>query len=150
MPSSSEASVDRFAALSVGQAAESTRTISETDVVLFATVTGDLNPVHVDKSHAAASAFGQRIAHGMLTAGHLSALMAMQLPGPSAVYLSQSLQFVRPVYIGDVITSRVEVVELLALKRHVLLRTTCRNQRGKTVLDGEAMILVPALTNAPH
>lgn len=137
-----ELEIDRFVVLTIGQVAESTRVVTESDVVLFATITGDLNPVHVDADHAANSSFGQRIVHGMLTAGHLSALMAMQLPGPSAVYLSQSLQFVRPVHIGDAITSRVEVVELIEAKRQVRLATSCRNQRGKVVLDGEALILV--------
>ncbi len=137
-----EFEIDRFAVLAIGQVAESTRVVTESDVILFAAITGDLNPVHVDADRAANSSFGQRIVHGMLTAGHLSALMAMQLPGPSAVYLSQSLQFVRPVHIGDAITSHVEVVELIEAIRHVRLATRCRNQRGKVVLDGEALILV--------
>ena len=137
-----ELEVDRFEVLAIGQMAESTRVVTESDVVLFAAITGDLNPVHVDIDHASTSSFGQRIVHGMLTAGHLSALMAMQLPGPSAVYLSQSLQFVRPVHIGDAITSRVEVIELIEAKRQVRLATSCRNQRGKVVLEGEALILV--------
>ena len=135
--------VDRFATLAVGHAASSTKTVTDTDVVLYAAVTGDLNPMHVDAAIAEASRFGARIAHGMLTAGHLSALMATQLPGPSAVYVSQSLRFVRPVRIGDAITSRVEVRELFPDKRHVQLLTTCTNQHGKIVLDGVAMILVP-------
>ena len=136
--------VDRFATLAIGHAASSTKTVTDTDVVLYAAVTGDLNPMHVDAAIAAASRFGARIAHGMLTAGHLSALMATQLPGPSAVYVSQTLRFVRPVRIGDVITSRVEVRELFPDKRQVQLATTCTNQHGKIVLDGVAMILVPA------
>ena len=137
-----ELEIDRFTVLVIGQVAESTRVVTESDVVLFAAITGDLNPVHVDADHASKSNFGQRIVHGMLTAGHLSALMAMELPGPSAVYLSQSLQFVRPVHIGDALTSRVEVIELIEAKRQVRLATSCRNQRGKVVLEGEALILV--------
>ena len=135
---------DRLATISLGQTAESTRQVTDTDVVLFAGITGDLNPVHVDVARATASRFGQRIAHGMLTAGHLSALMAMQLPGPGAVYLAQSLKFVRPVHIDDHITSRVEVMELNPTTRRIRLLTTCRNQHGKLVLEGEAVILVPA------
>lgn len=136
-------SADRFAALAVGQSAQMTRTVLESDLVLFAAITGDLNPVHLDAHHAAATQFRGRIAHGMLTAGFVSATMAMHVPGPGAVYLSQSLRFVRPVRIGDAITTHVEVVELLPTERHVRLSTTCRNQAGKVVLDGEAVILVP-------
>lgn len=136
--------VDRFTTLAIGDTATSTKTVTDTDVVLYAAVTGDLNPMHVDEAIAGASRFGARIAHGMLTAGHLSALMAAQLPGPGAVYVSQSLRFVRPVRIGDAITSRVEVRELFPAKRIVQLATTCSNQHGKIVLDGVAMILVPA------
>ena len=120
-----------------------TRVVAEMDVVLFAAITGDGNPVHLDARAAARSRFGGRIAHGMLTAGFVSATMAMQLPGPGAVYLSQSLRFVRPVRIGDAITTRVEIRELNAVKRRVRLATVCRNQSGELVLDGEAVILVP-------
>ena len=133
---------DRFARFAFGQSASMTRTVSESDVVLFATITGDANPVHLDVAAAQASRFGGRIAHGMLTAGFVSATMAMQLPGPGAVYLSQSLRFLRPVRIGDVITTRVEIIELLFDQRHVRLTTVCRNQADKVVLDGEALILV--------
>ena len=133
---------DRFARFAVGQSASMTRTVSESDIVLFAAITGDVNPVHLDDAAAKASRFGGRIAHGMLTAGFVSATMAMQLPGPGAVYLSQSLRFLRPVRIGDVITTRVEIIELLLAQRHVRLTTVCRNQADKQVLDGEALILV--------
>ena len=133
---------DRFERFAVGQSASMTRTVSESDIVLFAAITGDANPVHLDVAAAQASRFGGRIAHGMLTAGFVSATMAMQLPGPGAVYLSQSLRFLRPVRIGDVITTRVEIIELLLAQRHVRLTTVCRNQADKQVLDGEALILV--------
>ena len=136
------AGADRFARFAVGQSASMTRTVSESDIVLFAAITGDANPVHLDVAAAKASRFGGRIAHGMLTAGFVSATMAMQLPGPGAVYLSQSLRFLRPVRIGDVITTRVEIIELLFAQRHVRLTTVCRNQADKQVLDGEALILV--------
>ena len=139
---------DAFDALSVGQDASMSRTVTETDVVLFAMCTGDMNPVHLSEAHAARTQFGGRIAHGMLTAGFVSATMASRLPGPGAVYLTQSLRFVRPVRIGDVITTRVEVLALETTKRQVRLATTCRNQAGKLVLDGEATVLVPRTRNA--
>lgn len=133
-----------FDALAIGQSAEFTKTITETDVVLYAGITGDFNPAHVDAVAAASGQFGERIAHGMLSAGLISATLAMKLPGPGAIYLSQQLRFTRPVKIGDTITARVEIVDLVAERRHVRLATTCRNQAGKMVLDGEAVVLVPA------
>ena len=135
---------DRFATFAVGQVAEMCKTVTETDVVLYAGITGDMNPVHIDAVAAAASQFGERIVHGMLTAGFISAALAMKLPGPGAVYLSQSLRFVRPVRIGDTVTARVEVVEVLSTRRRLRLSTLCRNQQGETVVDGEAVVLVPA------
>ncbi len=140
---------DRFDTLVPGLSATTSRTVTETDVVLFAMVTGDTNPVHLDEAHAARSQFGGRIAHGMLTAGFVSATMASRLPGPGAVYLSQSMRFVRPVRIGDAITTRVEIIGLDPVKRHVRLATTCRNQSGKMVLDGEALVLVPRASGMP-
>jgi 3-hydroxybutyryl-CoA dehydratase len=134
---------DRYLALSVGQTAATRHTVSDLDVVLFAAVTGDHNPVHLDVQHAARTPFGERIAHGMLTAGFISATLAMHVPGPGSVYLSQSLRFVRPVRLGDCITTRVEIVELIPAKRRVRLSTSCRNQAGDLVLDGEALILLP-------
>ncbi|MBL0173002.1 MAG: MaoC family dehydratase [Gemmatimonadaceae bacterium] len=134
---------DRFLALAVGQSATMTRTVSESEIVLFAAITGDSNPVHLDDAQAQASRFKGRIAHGMLTAGFVSATMAMQLPGPGSIYLSQSLRFLRPVRIGDAITTTVEIIELLPDQRHARLSTECRNQSGKLVLDGEAVILIP-------
>ena len=134
---------DRFSELAVGACAVTKRTITDTDIVLFAAVTGDLNPVHIDQAHATQSRFGERIAHGMLTAGFISATMAMHVPGPGSVYVSQSLRFVRPAKIGDTITTRVEIVERIATKRYVRVATTCHNQVGKLVLDGEAVVLIP-------
>lgn len=134
---------DRFAQLAVGQSASMARSVSDLDIVLFSVVTGDANPAHLDEAHAQQSRFKGRIAHGMLTAGFVSATMAMHLPGPGAIYLSQTLRFVRPVRVGDVITTRVEVLELIEATRRVRLATVCRNQDQKVVLDGEALILVP-------
>ncbi len=131
----------RFEELELGQSAEFGKTISSEDVALFAQITGDFNPVHLDEAAAAKSLFGGRIAHGMLTAGLISATLAVKLPG--SVYLSQTLRFAAPVRIGDTVTARVEVTELIVPKRRVKPSTVCRNQNGDTVVDGEAIVLVP-------
>ena len=133
----------RLDELAVGQWAEHAKSVTDADVVLFAGVTGDFNPVHVDAEAAARSMFGGRIAHGMLSAGLISAAIAMRLPGPGSIYLSQTLRFTKPVRIGDTVTARVEVLEVIAAKHRVRLATTCRNQHGEVVLDGEATVLVP-------
>jgi 3-hydroxybutyryl-CoA dehydratase len=132
----------RIDEIQVGQVAELAKTVTEADVTLFAGVTGDFNPVHVDAEAAAQSRFGERIAHGMLSAGFISAVLGMRLPGTGSIYLSQSLRFTKPVRIGDTVTARVEVVEVLATKRRVRLATVCRNQQGETVVDGEAVVMV--------
>ena len=132
----------RIDEIQVGQVAELAKTVTEADVTLFAEVTGDFNPVHVDAEAAAQSRFGERIAHGMLSAGFISAVLGMRLPGTGSIYLSQSLRFTKPVRIGDTVTTRVEVVEVLATKRRVRLATVCRNQQGVTVVDGEAVVMV--------
>ena len=128
--------------LAVGQSAEWAKTVTEADVVLYAGITGDFNPAHVNEAEAARTRFGGRIAHGMLSAGFISAAIAMRLPGPGAIYLGQTLRFTAPVRIGDTVTARVEVAELLP-KRRVRLTTTCHNQRGELVIDGEATVMVP-------
>lgn len=133
----------RFEDLAVGQAAEFSKTITESDVVLYAGITGDLNPVHIDRAAAERSPFGGRVAHGMLTAGLVSAVLGMKLPGPGSIYLSQTLRFTRPVRPGDTVTARVEVLELVPAKRRVRLATSCANQDGERVLEGEAVVLVP-------
>ena len=132
----------RIDEIQVGQVAEMAKTVTEADVTLFAEVTGDFNPVHVDAEAAAQSRFGERIAHGMLSAGFISAVLGMRLPGTGSIYLSQSLRFTKPVRIGDTVTTRVEVVEVLATKRRVRLATVCRNQQGETVVDGEAVVMI--------
>ena len=134
----------RFEELAVGMHAEHAKTVTEADVVLFAGITGDFNPVHVDDVAASASTFGGRIAHGMLSAGLVSAAIAMKLPGPGSIYLSQSLRFTKPVRIGDTVTARVEVLELVPGRGRVRLGTECRNQAGDLVLTGEALIFVPS------
>jgi len=132
----------KFEELEVGQSAEFTKTISDEDVMLFAKVSGDFNPVHVDEVAAANSRFGSRIAHGLLTAGLISAAIAGKLPGPGSVYLSQTLRFTAPVRIGETVTATVQVIEIVAAKRRVKLSTVCRNQKGETVVDGEALVMV--------
>lgn len=132
-----------FEELRPGRSAKLSRTVTESDVSLFAGITGDLNPVHVDAVAAEASSFGGRIAHGMLTAGLVSAVLGTRLPGPGCIYVGQTLRFTRPVRIGDTVTARVEVTEVIEERRRVLLDTTCRNQDGETVLEGEAEVLIP-------
>jgi 3-hydroxybutyryl-CoA dehydratase len=128
----------------VGDTATRTRVVTDADIAHFGDATGDRNPVHFDDAYAAGTRFGGRIAHGMLTAGLVSAAIANELPGPGAVYLSQSLQFRRPVRPGDAITVRLEVLAVDATARRVRLATACTNQDGKTVLDGEAEVMMPA------
>ena len=129
--------------LKVGMSAETTTPITDADVVAFAGIVGDFNPVHLDAEFAAKSRFGGRIAHGMLIAGLLSGVLAMKLPGPGVIYLGQTLKFTKPVMIGDTITARVEVTEIIVEKKRARLATTCRNQRGDTVIEGDAIVLVP-------
>jgi 3-hydroxybutyryl-CoA dehydratase len=132
-----------FESLAVGQTAQMAKTITLDDIVAFAALTGDANPVHLDETVAARSRFGRRIAHGMLSAGLISAVLGTSLPGPGVIYLSQTLRFTRPVFPGDVITAVVEVVELIPAKRRARLATICRNQADEVVLDGEALVMVP-------
>jgi 3-hydroxybutyryl-CoA dehydratase len=135
--------------ISLGQAAEFTKTVTETDVVLFAGITGDFNPAHVDAVQAERGMFAGRIAHGLLSAGFISTVLAMKLPGPGTVYLSQNLRFVRPVRIGDTVTARVVVAEVMAERRRVRLTTTVANHRGEQVIEGEAVVMLPAPPQTP-
>jgi 3-hydroxybutyryl-CoA dehydratase len=128
--------------LSVGQSAELIRTVGEADIQAFAEVTGDNNPVHLDAAYAAGTSFGERIAHGMLSAGYISAVLGTTLPGPGAIYLSQALRFRRPVKIGDTVTASVKITEINEAKAQVTLATVC-TVNGKAVVDGEAMVMVP-------
>jgi 3-hydroxybutyryl-CoA dehydratase len=136
----------RFDELSVGLRASFAKTVTETDVVLFAGITGDLNPMHVNQVAAAESRFGGRIAHGMLTASFLCPVLGMHLPGPGTIHLEQHLRFLHPVRIGDTVTAWAQVTELLPERRRARLRTWCENQDGVVVVDGEALVLVPAGT----
>ena len=129
--------------LSVGQTASFTKTVSESDVYLFAGITGDFNPAHVNEAYAKNTAFKTRIAHGMLSAGLISNVLGNQLPGPGTIYMQQQLNFRAPVAIGDTITATVEVIEILREKKRVRLKTVCTNQDSVVVLDGEALISPP-------
>ena len=131
-----------FDELSVGQVAETTHVVGAADIEAFAAVSGDFNPVHMDEVYASATPYGGRLAHGMLAAAYISAVLGNQLPGPGAIYLSQSLRFRRPVRVGDPVTARVTVKALDAAKGHATFETACL-VGGKTVVDGEALIMVP-------
>ncbi len=129
--------------LIIGETAEFEKTIAETDVYLYAGITGDMNPAHINERAASETIFKGRIAHGMLTAGLISAVLGMRLPGPGTIYLSQELKFLSPVKIGDTIKAKVEITEIIEDKNRVTLRTTCENQEGKLVLDGFAKVMAP-------
>ncbi len=129
----------------LGKSASFTKTITDADIVLYAGLTGDLNPVHINDVAAAQSPFKQRIAHGMLTMGLVSAVLGMQLPGPGTIYLKQDIRFTAPVYIGDTVTATVRVDQVLAEKGRLVLTTTCANQKGDQVLTGTATVVPPTL-----
>lgn len=119
------------------------KTISETDVYLFAGITGDLNPAHVNQVKAEQTMFKGRIAHGILVTGLISTCLGMYLPGPGTIYMSQQVRFTAPVHIGDTIKAEVEVIEMNVEKNRVKLKTICTNQYGKVVIDGEALVMPP-------
>lgn len=131
-----------FEDLHLGQTAVIARTVTEADIVLFAGISGDTNPVHINEEFAAGTMFSGRIAHGMLTASFISTVIGTRLPGPGAIYLSQTLRFKAPVRVGDTIWARATVSELLPEKRRAVLVTTV-SVRNKVVLEGEATVLVP-------
>jgi 3-hydroxybutyryl-CoA dehydratase len=126
----------------VGDSAEFTKVFTEADVSLFSGITGDRNPVHLSKEFAAGTIFKARVAHGLLVAGTISAAIGMTLPGPGCLYLSQSLEFKAPVYLGDEITARVEIVEVVSRNR-LRMQTRCFNQDKTLVIDGEAVVAPP-------
>ena len=124
----------------IGTRASRSRTITEADVVLFAGISGDHNPIHMDAQYAAQTPFQQRIAHGSLIGAMISAVLGNDLPGHGAIYLGQTLKFVAPVHIGDTVTVTVEVIGIREDKHLITLRTDCTNQEGKLVLTGEALV----------
>ena len=123
----------------VGDSAEFTKTVTEADICLFAGETGDFNPAHVNEEYASKTFFKGRIAHGILLAGFISAVLGGHLPGPGAIYVGQDLKFKAPARIGDTITARVEVIEVDMERNRVVLKTTCTNQQGIVVVDGQAV-----------
>ncbi len=129
--------------LRLNETAEFSKTVSESDVYLYAGVTGDFNPAHINEEYARETFFKTRIAHGMLAAGLISTVLGTRLPGPGTVYVRQELNFLAPVRIGDTVTARVEVIEIMSEKKQVRFRTTCSTQNGTLVLDGEAIISPP-------
>ena len=129
--------------MKVGDTAKFSKTVSESDVYLFAGVTGDLNPAHVSEEFAKDTFFKTRIAHGMLSASFISTVIGTMLPGPGSVYMRQEANFLAPVKFGDTITAVVEVAEIIADKKRVRLKTYCINQEKTIVVDGEAMVSPP-------
>jgi 3-hydroxybutyryl-CoA dehydratase len=127
--------------LKIGDSASFAKTVSEADIVLFAGVSGDTNPVHLDQEFAANTMFKGRIAHGMLSAGFISTVLGTKLPGPGSIYLSQSLKFKAPVRIGDTVKATVAVTDILAEKKRVTFATIC-TVGDTVVIEGEAVIMV--------
>ena len=132
--------------LEVGTSESLAKTITDADIVLFAGISCDTNPVHVDDEYAAGTRFGGRIAHGMLSASLISAAIANKLPGPGTIYLGQSLRFLAPVRPGDTVTATVTVKEINSEKRRATLSTVCTVE-GVAVIEGEAQVLVPAASS---
>lgn len=130
--------------IQIGDKASRTRTLGDHEIRLFAEASGDTNSIHLDDDFAATTPFGKRIAHGMLTASLISAVLANDLPGPGTIYLGQEVKFKAPVFVGDTITATVEVIAYRADKRITTLKTTCTNQDGKVVVEGEAVVIAPA------
>jgi len=129
--------------IKIGESASLTKTFTDEDVRQFAAISGDANPVHLDEAYAAQTSFKKRIAHGMLTAGLISAVLGTKLPGEGSIYMNQTLSFRAPVYLDDTITVTVEVVKIHERKPVVTLKTVCTNQDDVVVLEGEAVLLVP-------
>ncbi len=129
--------------IKIGDSAVFQKTISETDVYLYAGITGDINPAHINEEHSKNSMFKGRIVHGMLTAGLISAVLGVQLPGPGTIYLGQELKFTAPVRFNDTIEARVEVIEINPEKNRIKLETTCTNQNKEIVLKGVATVMPP-------
>jgi len=132
-----------FDEIQIGQTTSFSRTIGEREIMLFAAASGDVNPLHLDPVYAATTPFGEPIAHGILSASLISAAVALQLPGPGAVYVSQSLRFLRPVKAGDQLTARLEVTAKRADKKFITLDCEIVNQHGKPVVTGQAEIMAP-------
>ncbi len=133
--------------INIGETASFTKTVTEYDVYSIAGVTGDFNPAHIDSEFASETSFGKRIAHGILSIGFISTVLGTQLPGPGSIYIHQSCDFKRPIFIGDTITSTVEVTKKDEERNRVWLHTYCKNQRHELVVDGEAIMMPPRKRN---
>lgn len=134
--------------LQPGMSACTSKTVTEADIILFAGISTDVNPAHLDEEYAKGTMFGGRIAHGMLSAGFISAVLANKLPGPGTIYLSQTLKFKAPVRPGDTVTATVTVREVNVSKNRVVLDTVC-TVAGKVVIEGECQMMPPVRAAAP-
>src|SRR3990172_11722393 len=133
----------------VGDTAQIVRRVDDGDIASFVDAVGDYNPVHGDRGYAATTTFKQPITPGIWTAGLISGVIGTRLPGPGAIYLSQELKFLKPVFFSDVITARVEVLEVLRERNRIRLKTVCTNQRGEEVLTGETLVM-PSKTGVEY
>ena len=133
--------IDRLRA---NQTYEKCVTVTEEMIEGFAQATGDCNPIHLDEAYAKGTRFKTRVAHGMLQAGILSGILGMEFPGVGTIYLSQTLKFTKPVFIGDTVSFHLRVLELIREKNRIRLETVCTNQKGETILTGEALVMPPA------
>jgi 3-hydroxybutyryl-CoA dehydratase len=132
-----------FDQMEVGDSDQFSKTVTDSDIYLFAGVSGDVNPAHINEEYAKGTFFKTRIAHGMLSAGFISAVIGTRLPGPGSVYMQQTLTFLAPVHIGDTITAKATVIEKMEEKKRVRLKTICTNQDGVATLEGEALVSPP-------
>lgn len=130
--------------IKIGDSATMTRTLTKQDIQLFAIATGDMNPAHLDEAYAKTDIFHQIVGHGMWTGSMFSVLLGMQLPGPGTIYLKQTLEFQKPVHVGDTITASVKVIKKDDAHKRVTFQTLCANEKGDHVLEGEAVVLAPS------
>ena len=131
----------KFEDLRIGMFEEVGKTITEADVVNYAGLSLDINPIHLNNEYAKNSIFKEKIVHGMLTSGLISAVLGTKLPGEGSIYLSQTLKFISPVKIGDTITAKAEIIDINPEKKIITIKTTCINQNKNIVIDGEAKVL---------
>lgn len=132
----------KFEELKIGMTDSTTKVITSEDILKFAEVSTDTNPLHIDEEAAKKGLFGRRVAHGILVSGLISAVLGTKLPGEGTIYLGQDLRFKKPVFVNDEITATVEIIELKEDKHFVILKTTCTNQDGVEVISGQATVMV--------
>ena len=136
--------------IKMGDSAQISNTVTEKTIKDFAEATGDFNPIHLDQAYAEKTYFKGRIAHGVLSVGYISSVLGNLLPGPGGILLSQEVKFLAPVRIGDIITAKAEVIEMIPKKNRIKLKTTCTNQKGEVVVDGTAWSLCPQKKAQPR